>query len=94
MDEFTDPQKNPNGVGQPSEKKASVGFILFAAMHVLCCGLPLLLLSGVSFRFLLPTWPLAGAILVVLGIGGFAWYTKRGCATCPRNEAGTCAMKR
>lgn len=79
---------------QIEKKPSSIGFIVLAALHVLCCGLPLLLLSGVSFKFLLPTWPIAGGVLMVLGIVGFAWYTKRGCATCPRNEAGTCAMKR
>ena len=79
---------------EQQQKPSSVGFILLAALHVVCCGLPLLLLSGVSLGFLMPTWPIAGGILAVLGIVGFVWYAKRGCATCPRNEAGTCAMKK
>ncbi|MDO9236246.1 MAG: hypothetical protein Q7U28_09480 [Aquabacterium sp.] len=94
MDEISNTQKKPNGVVTTTAKNSSSLFILFAGLHVLCCGLPLLLLSGVSFQFLLPTWSIAGGILVVLGIVGFAWYAKRGCATCPRNEAGACAMKR
>lgn len=63
-------------------------FILFAVLHLFCCGIPLLLLSGVSLAFLVPTWPVAGAILAVIGVIGFIWYLKRGCPTCPRNEGG------
>lgn len=81
MNEPREAQGKPNGLGTTPDKKSASVFILFAALHVLCCGLPLLLLSGVSFHFLLPTWPIAGGVLVVLGIVGFAWYTKRGCAT-------------
>ncbi len=33
---------------------------LLAVLHLLCCGLPLLLLSGVSMAFLRPTWPVIG----------------------------------
>ncbi len=78
----------------PQQKAtSSVSFILFALLHLVCCGLPLLLLAGVSFRFVTPTWPVAGAILIGLGIAVFIWYVKRGCATCPRNEAGKCSVK-
>lgn len=62
------------------------GFWLFAVLHFACCGLPLLLLSGVSAGFVFPTWPLAGAALALVGLVGFVWYLKRRCATCPRNE--------
>lgn len=65
----------------------SFGIILFAVLHLLCCGIPLLVLSGVSLSLLAPRWPLIGGALAVLGVVGFAWYLKRGCATCPRNEA-------
>lgn len=61
--------------------------IVLAVLHLLCCGIPLLVLSGVSFSFLAPRWPILGGALAVLGLVGFAWYLKRGCATCPRNEA-------
>ena len=64
---------------------------VFAIAHLLCCGLPLLLLSGVSLSFVLPSWPIIGALLAVIGAIGFAWYLKRGCATCPRNE-GRCTL--
>ena len=63
---------------------------LFAVLHLLCCGLPLLILSGVSLSFLLPSWPVIGAVLAAIGVVGFVGYWKRGCATCPRNE-GRCA---
>lgn len=71
-------------------------FLIFAILHLLCCGIPLLLLSGVSLAFLVPTWPVVGAILAVVGIIGFIWYLKRGCPTCPRNEGGcngSCKIK-
>lgn len=59
---------------------------LFAAPHLLCCGIPLLILSGVSLGFVLPQWPVAAVVLAVVGVVGFVWYLKRGCLTCPRNE--------
>lgn len=65
---------------------SGTAFVVMAALHVVCCGLPLLLLSGVSLAFVAPYWPVAAGILAVLGIVGFAWYLRRGCATCPRNE--------
>ncbi|TDX28381.1 hypothetical protein DFO67_11081 [Modicisalibacter xianhensis] len=63
---------------------------LFCGLHLLCCGIPLLLLSGVSLAFLFPIWPVVGGVVAVIGVIGFIWYLKRGCATCPRNE-GRCA---
>lgn len=59
---------------------------LLAALHVLCCGLPLLLLSGVSLATIFPSWPVIGAVVAVLGIVGFVWYLRKGCATCPGNS--------
>jgi hypothetical protein len=72
-------------MNQHSEERRAP-FILFAILHLVCCGIPLLLLSGISLAFLVPSWPLAGAALAVLGVIGFIWYLKRGCPTCPRNE--------
>ncbi|MDZ4365438.1 MAG: hypothetical protein U0987_00140 [Afipia sp.] len=62
-------------------------FLLFTALHILCCGVPLLLLSGISLAFLVSLWPVASTILAVVGVIGFARYLRRGCATCPRNES-------
>lgn len=74
-------------------------FLLFALLHLVCCGLPLLLLSGVSASFIFPAWPVIGGVLAALGVIGFVWYLRRGCATCPRNEglrhcdgAGSCRL--
>jgi hypothetical protein len=75
------------------QKKTGSGAVaLFALLHLLCCGLPLLILSGVSLSFVARSWPVLGGILAVLGVVGFIWYLKRGCATCPRNE-GRCQWK-
>lgn len=67
--------------------KAPMGFAvtLIAGLHVLCCGLPLLLLSGVSLATIFPSWPVLGASLALLGIVGFIWYLRKGCAACPGN---------
>lgn len=69
-------------------KKEKVGpaIWLFAVIHMLCCGLPLLLLSGVSIIAFFENNPFVAISLAVLGLIGFVWYLKRGCATCPRNE--------
>ncbi len=74
-------------------KHTKIGIIGFAALHLLCCGIPILLLSGMSLTFLAPHWPLIGGVLAVLGLVGFVWYLKHGCATCPRNE-GSCSLER
>lgn len=67
--------------------KAPMGFAvtLIAGLHVLCCGLPLLLLSGVSLAAIFPAWPVLGAILALLGIVGFIWYLRKGSAACSGN---------
>ncbi len=36
------------------EKTSSLSFVLFAVLHVLCCGLSLLLMAGVSFKSVSP----------------------------------------
>ena len=59
---------------------------LLAALHILCCGIPLLLLSGVSLAAIFPSWPVIGILLAVLGVIGFIWYVRKGCATCPGPE--------
>jgi uncharacterized membrane protein YqjE len=79
---------------QQEDKAMKAEFIAFAFLHLLCCGIPLLLLAGISFTFVWPTWPVIGSVLMVLGIVGFIWYMKRGCATCPRNEGRNCSLKR
>lgn len=75
------------------DKNGAGAFWLFAVLHFLCCGLPLLLLSGVSVASLWGRWPYLAGGLAAEGIIGFVWYLKRGCATCPRNE-GRCVHRR
>ena len=73
-------------------KSGGIGITLFAVLHLLCCGLPLLLLSGVSLATLWSKWPVVAGALAIMGVVGFIWYLKRGCATCPRNE-GRCIRR-
>lgn len=68
-------------------------FLLFTTLHILCCGVPLLLLSVIYLAFLVALWPVAGAILAVVGVIGFARHLKRGCATCPRDESCSFRLK-
>jgi hypothetical protein len=70
-----------------SERKQGGGSIIFFAFaHLLCCGIPLLILSGVSITAFFSSRPALAIGLALLGVIGFIWYLKRGCATCPRNE--------
>lgn len=82
-----DPNSNSNSDpnANPDFRRAT-GFWVFAALHMLCCGLPLALAAGFSFEFIRPLYPVLGIGLAVLGVVGFIWYCARGCATCPRNE--------
>ena len=67
--------------------KAPMGFTvtLIAGLHVLCCGLLLPLLAGVSLASLLPAGPAIGAIAALLGLVSFVWFVRKGSAACPSN---------
>ena len=56
--------------------EAPMGFavMLIAGLHVLCCGLPLLLLSGVTLATISPSSPMLGAILGLIGVVAFFRY--------------------
>lgn len=54
--------------------------------HFICCGIPLLLLSGVSLTTIFPSWPVIGGGTAALGVIGFAWYLRKWYATCPGNS--------
>lgn len=53
---------------QQRKKNMTFGFVAFAGLHLLCCGIPLLLFAGVSFSFVSSVWPVAGALLFALGM--------------------------
>lgn len=74
---------------QQPMQRSTRAVAVFAVLHLLCCGVPLLILLGVSLSFVFPWWPLIGAVLAIIGAAGFVWYLKRGCAACPPN-AGRC----
>lgn len=78
---------------QQRKKNMTFGFVAFAGLHLLCCGIPLLLFAGVSFSFVSSVWSVAGALLFALGIIGFVWYLKRGCTACPSSEGIACSSK-
>lgn len=69
-----------------------------ALFHLVCCGLPLLILSGVSLAFLIPSPPVLG--LLVIAPVAFAFYCvrARGCARsdgCTAQQApGNAALER
>lgn len=67
---------------------APVGFTvtLIAGLHVLCCGLLLPLIAGVSLATILPSRPAIGAIAALLGSVSFVWYVRKGRATCFRDS--------
>ena len=76
---------------QSPRNREGRGFWVIAALHLLCCGVPLLILSGVSLGTLWERGPWLAGVIAVVGVIGFLWYLKRGCATCPRNE-GRCRL--
>lgn len=84
--------------GETQKEGGSAWIWLVAGAHMLCCGLPLLILSGLSIFAFFKNNPAISIGLAVMGVIGFIWYLKRGCATCPRNEGrcigGTCKTKR
>ncbi len=54
--------------------------------HFVCCGLPLLLLSGASLAFLIPSPPVLG--LLGFALVAFAFYRIRG-RGCAQSDDGT-----
>ncbi len=54
----------------------ATGMVLVMVLHLICCGLPLFLLSGGSLAFLAPSWPIATGI-TVLGVVGLGWHLHR-----------------
>lgn len=52
-------------------------FTVLTLFHFVCCGLPLLLLSGVSLAFIAPVWPFIGGGIAALALGAFFWRRVR-----------------
>lgn len=61
-----------------AEAPMGLAVMLIAGLHVLCCGLPLLLLSGMSLATIFPSWPALGAVLALLGVVRFIRYRRVG----------------
>lgn len=77
-----DPKDHTDFGAKPPMATTLAALTLF---HFLCCGVPLLLLSGVSLATILPSWPVIGGSLALLGIAAFVWHVRKGRATCPGN---------
>lgn len=65
--------------------KPPLGFaiVLIAGLHVLCCGVPLMLVSGVSLAAIFSYWPVMGAVLGLMTVGMFICGR---CAGPPRQD--------
>lgn len=62
----------------------TIGMALLGGLHLICCGLLLLLLSDGSLAFPMPSWPVAIGIIAALGVIGLGWHLRRrSCASCP-----------
>ena len=59
------------------EAKPSRGTLAMAVLVVVCCAIPLLLLSGISLAAFVPSWRVVGVVLAVIGGIGLIWYLKR-----------------
>lgn len=57
------------------ESRFAAVFAFFAVL--LCCGLPFLLVAGASAGLVWLSWPVIGAVLMVLVLVGFVWYIRR-----------------
>lgn len=59
--------------------KAPMGFAvtLVAGLHVLCCGLLLPLLFGLSVAAVFDSWPAIGAIVALLASAGLVWHVRK-----------------
>lgn len=82
--------RNEVDLSDPTDHSANapmaLTIVVLSVLHALCCGLPLLFLSGVSLTTILPTSPMIGGILALLGLAGFVWHRKKRAATCPGNS--------
>lgn len=69
------------------DKQNRAMLLAFVMLHLVCCGLLLLLVFGVTLPFLDESWPIAAFAIALLLIVGFAWYWRRACSACPEEES-------
>ncbi len=61
---------------------------LLSGFHFLCCGIPIMVASGVSLSSLLPSSNVVGALVALAASAGLVWHLRRGCGSCaPAGEA-------
>jgi Flp pilus assembly protein TadB len=61
-----------------TEKESSgIGILFFALAHLLCCGLPLLLVSGFSIVALFKNNPVISIILAIAVLSTIVWFVKK-----------------
>ena len=63
---------------------------LLSGFHFLCCGIPIMVASGVSLGSFVPSSNVAGALLALSASAGLIWHLRRRCGSCvPASEAVT-----
>jgi len=62
---------------------------LLSGFHFLCCGIPIMVASGVSLGSLVPSSSSVGALVALTASAGLIWHLRRRCASCLPSEAVT-----
>lgn len=62
---------------------------LLSGFHFLCCGIPIMVASGVSLNSLMPSSNVVGALTALSASAGLIWHLRRRCASCVPSEAVT-----
>lgn len=55
---------------------------LLSGFHFLCCGIPIMVASGVSLSSLVPSSNVVGALVALSASAGLIWHLRRGCGSC------------
>lgn len=60
---------------------------LLSGFHFICCGIPIMVASGVSLSSLVPPSSSVGGLVALTASAGLIWHLRRRCASCvPTSE--------
>ena len=76
------------------DRCGGVSVALFAVLLIVCCGLPFLLLSGISLAAFRSKWPLIAGAVASVSVVMFASYRRRGCAERSRRYEASASQRR